>query len=313
MILRNVDLDVDFLEELEAFDIWDKQRLRENEFQACSPFRNESHPSFSVNIETGLWVDFGSVYEETKSGNFVQLLAFLREETTTESIDYLLEKYAPFNVDVETLQLNMNLSLEEPEPKVFDREELKHLFGESEYLKGRGVHPLAQEMLDAGHDKKHNAVVLPWHDKDGNIINVKFRSIKQKYFWYLEGQQIKNHVYGLWLIRKLRKDTAYIVESEIDALFLWSLGFAAIALGRARISKKQRELILDSGITKLIIATDNDRAGRSCGLELIKELNGYIELRCIDFPNGVKDVNDMDKDVCKKVCENHRPINFKVL
>ncbi|MDT0150053.1 toprim domain-containing protein [Priestia aryabhattai] len=313
MILRNVDLDIDFLEELEAFDVWNKQRLRENEFQACSPFRNEAHPSFSVNLETGLWVDFGSVYEDTKSGNFVKLLSYLREETATETIDYLLEKYAPFNVDVETLSLNMNLSLEEPEPVIFERDTLEHFFVESEYLKGRGVNPVAQQMLDAGHDAKHNAVVLPWHDKDGRIVNVKFRSIKQKYFWYMDGQQIKNHVYGLWLVRKLNKDTVFIVESEIDALYLWSLGYAAIALGRARISRKQRELILNSGIKTLIIATDNDRAGRSCGLELIRELGGYIDLRCIDFPNNVKDVNDMAKDVCKTVCNNHRRINFKVL
>lgn len=313
MIIRNIELDIDYLDELEMFDIWSNHRVRENKFQACSPFRTEKHPSFACNLENGLWIDSGASNEEWRKGNFLKLLSWLREETWEETEDYLLEKYSPLNIDVETLTLNLNLVLEEEPPITFSHNDLKNIFQTTKYLRGRGVSERVQQLMNVGYDKKSEAVVLPWHDKDGNIVNMKYRSTKEKYFWYAKGQPIKNHLYGLYLVKILKKEKVYIVESEIDALYLWSLGFPAIALGRAGISQIQRELILNSCITTLVIATDNDRAGSRAGLEIIRELNGYIDIQCINFPNNVKDVNDMDEDTCIKVCKNHRPIRFRIL
>ena len=313
MIIRNIELDIDYLDELEMFDVWSNHRVRENKFQACSPFRTEKHPSFACNLENGLWIDSGASNEEWRKGNFLKLLSWLREETWEETEDYLLDKYSPLNVDVETLTLNLNLVLEEEPPIIFSHTDLKNIFQITKYLRGRGVTDRIQQLMNVGYDKKSEAVVLPWHDKDGNIVNMKYRSTKEKYFWYAKGQPIKNHLYGLYLVKILKKEKVYIVESEIDALYLWSLGFPAIALGRAGISQIQRELILNSCITTLVIATDNDRAGSRAGLEIIRELNGYIDIQCINFPNNVKDVNDMDEDTCTRVCKNHRPIRFRIL
>jgi len=313
MIIRNIELDIDYLDELEMFDVWSNHRVRENKFQACSPFRTEKHPSFACNLENGLWIDSGASNEEWRKGNFLKLLSWLREETWEETEDYLLDKYSPLNVDVETLTLNLNLVLEEEPPIIFSHKDLKNIFQITKYLRGRGVTDRIQQLMNVGYDKKSEAVVLPWHDKDGNILNKKYRSTKEKYFWYAKGQPIKNHLYGLYLVKILKKEKVYIVESEIDALYLWSLGFPAIALGRAGISQIQRELILNSCITTLVIATDNDRAGSRAGLEIIRELNGYIDIQCINFPNNVKDVNDMDEDTCTRVCKNHRPIRFRIL
>lgn len=315
MKLRGIDLDIDYLEELEEYEIWERQRVRENKFQACSPFRNETHPSFAVNLETGLWIDSGAsnVDDGFYKGNFVSLLSWLREETSEETIDYLVEKYAPYNVDVETLVLDLDLTLEEKPPRVFEKGEYEHLIQSTDYLKGRGVVDKVQEKLQTGYDKKYNAVALPWHNKDGEVVNIKFRSLKNKYFWYADGQAIKHHLYGLFLVRRLGKDTVYIVESEIDALYLWSNGFAAVALGRAGLSDSQKSLLLNSGIKTLVICTDNDKAGRRAGLQIIAELGGLIDIRTIDFPDGVKDVNEIEPIEIKKLCKKHRPIHFKVL
>jgi hypothetical protein len=313
MRLRGIDLEIDYLEELEEYEIWDRQRVRENKFQACSPFRGEKHPSFAVNLDNGLWIDSGASNEEWRKGNFVTLLSWLRQETAEETIDYLVEKYAPFNVDVDALELDLNLALEEEPPKTFGWDEVKHLLKPSDYLKGRGVNEKVQSAMQTGRDDKHKAVAFTWHDKDGNIVNIKFRSEKEKYFWYADGQPIKFHVYGLFLVRKLKKDTVFIVESEIDALYLWSMGFPAIALGRAGMSPMQKELILSSGIKTLVICTDNDKAGRRAGLEIIAELTGYMDIHTINFPDNVKDVNDMKPEVLKPICKKHRPIHFKII
>lgn len=311
MILRNIDLDIDYLEELEEFDVWDKKRIREDKFQACSPFRSERHPSFACNLENGLWIDSGSSDDYLRKGNFVTLLAFLREETAEDVIAYLVDKYSPFNVEVETLELNLDLSLEEEEPKTFNLHEYKKELIPSAYLSSRGVSLKVQEVMNTLTQDK--SVGFPWHDVYGNVINIKYRSTTSKYFWYEEGQPIKYHVYGLFLVRKYHKKTVYVVESEVDALYLWSCGFPAIALGRAGMSEAQRILIMESGIETLVIATDNDKAGRRAGLEIIRELAGHMEIHCIELPRNVKDVNDVEASELKTICKKHRPIRFKVL
>ncbi|WP_214796536.1 MULTISPECIES: toprim domain-containing protein [unclassified Exiguobacterium] len=313
MKLRGIELDIDYLDELETFDVWGKHRVREDKFQACSPFRYEKHPSFAVNLENGLWIDSGAESEELRKGNFVSLLSFLREEPASDTIDYLLEKYSPLNVDVDTLTLDLNLTMGEEEKKIFRKEELEYLFSTSEYLTGRGVSEDVQRVFQTGYDSKDKAVAFCWHDKLGNIVNVKYRSVKDKMFWYGEGQQIKHHVYGLHIVKRAGHEKAYIVESEIDALYLWSHGFPAIALGRAGMSEKQRDLILGSGIKTLIIATDNDKAGWRCGLQIIKEIHGLLECRTIDMPRNKKDMNDLEPNELRNVCKNHRAIKFKIL
>jgi DNA primase len=59
-------------------------------------------------------------------------------------------------------------------------------------------------------------------------------------------------------VNKLGCETVYVVESEIDCLYLWSHGKPAIALGGSNMSQVQRQLILRSPIKTLVLSTDND-------------------------------------------------------
>ncbi|MEY8748930.1 toprim domain-containing protein [Alkalicoccobacillus gibsonii] len=313
MKLRGIDLEIDFLEELEEFDIWDKHRVRENKFQCCSPFRNEAHPSFAVNLDNGVWIDSGAPDEEWRKGNFVTLLYWLREETPNETIDYLMEKYAPFNVDVDTLELDFDLQLEKEPPIILKESDFDYIGNHSDYLKNRGVSAEIQELFKTGEDSKGGFVSFSWFDINGNLVNVKHRAIKNKYFWYAEGQAIKYHVFGLNLIKARGIKKAFVVESEIDALYLWSHGFPAIALGRAGMSSTQRDLILRSGIEILVIATDNDKAGWRAGKQIIRDLNGYLLLETIDLAANAKDVNDLNSKELVATCNRSRNIIIRFL
>ena len=57
------------------------------------------------------------------------------------------------------------------------------------------------------------------------------------------------------------------------------------------ISSKQKELLLKSGATKLIVLTDNDQAGRESKIKIQRELFRSFNLK---FPKIVgKDIGDM--------------------
>lgn len=305
--INGYNVDVNYSDELEThIDRFYKMRIRGNKLQACSPFRYENHPSFAVNLDNGTWVDSGASDEHMRKGNFISLLAFLREESYTETSDYLLEKYTHILDDVASLKLSLDLQMSAPEVAVLGQEKYADVVGiTSEYLVNRGITPEVQKYFETGQGTKGDCVALPWHDKDGRIINVKYRSIRGKDFWFSSGgQPIKNHVFGLFAVKRHNYRTVWAVESEIDCLYLWSCGIPAIAFGGASMSDKQYRLLRSSGIECLVIATDNDTVGHRFAEVLKQEFMGVFKIQRFVFPSDKKDVNDLSK---------HDIINAKVI
>lgn len=293
---------VDYAEELEPYmDRFERVRIRGEKVQACSPFREEKHPSFAVNLENGSWVDSGANEESERKGSFIHLLAFFRGESYEETADYLLDKYTHILDDVDGLKLELNLQLEAPEVHVLGQDKYEDVIGKpSAYLYKRGISCKAQQSFETGIGRNGDAVALPWHDIFGRIINVKYRSMTGKQFWFTkDGQPIKNHVYGLFLIKQLGIKEAWAVESEIDALYLWSNGIPAIAFGGASMNEVQKNLILNSGIERLVIATDNDVVGQRFGEVLFKEFGGVLKVYKFVIPEGKKDVNELSPEELK--------------
>lgn len=305
MIINGHELDVDFEEELEPYmDEFKRSRVRGNKLQACSPFREESHPSFAVNLENGTFIDSGGDSTEWGKGNFIKLLSFLQEVTYEEAEVYLLTKYAQILADVDSLSLNVQLEAE-PEPEGLSQEDLKPFLYSHPYLLKRGISEQVQRAFKIGYDPQSKAVVFVWTDKDGNPTNLKFRSVGSKVFWYRAGgQPIKENIYGLQFIHRMNVKRAVVVESETDALYLWSNKIPAIALGSASMSRRQEELILNSPIETLVIGFDKDKAGDRAKRKVISRLLGVLTIEEIQIPDGCKDINDIPESVIHKTVEN---------
>lgn len=295
MKIKGYEVSVDVAAELNNYE-WRRPRWAGKKFQACSPFRNEQNPSFAVHLETGVYIDSGSTNEEWRQGNFAKLLAYLRNETYEEALEYILETYCPLVGDLDRLRLTFDLDLHEEQRNPLDMALLDEFKFRHPYLEQqRGIEEKWQIAFRIGYDRKHKAVTFPWYDRTGRLINVKFRSVTDKRFWYYgDGHPIKNHIYAMNFIYKTGKTLAYVVESEIDAITLWQAGFPAIALGGARLNPRQRELLIQSPLETLVLATDNDKAGKRIAQTLTSELSGFMAMRSIDLPGHVKDINDLN-------------------
>ncbi len=314
MKIRNHEIEIDVAEEIEGFD-WQKAETHGDEYKACSPFRDERNPSFYINLETGLWVDHGASEDYWKKGNLISLLSFLQNVTYEEIEDYLLEKYNVVITDVEEKELKINIQLGEAPPKVFTREELApYLYRNKTYLLNRGVSEETQKKFVVGYDRTSKAIALLWLDSiTGKVVNVKFRSIKGKQFYYIRGgQPVSNHVFGLYQAIKAGAKKLYIVESEIDALYLWSNGIPASALGGSNLSPMQKRRLLLSGIESFVIATDNDGAGERIKEALKQELNGQAEVLEVALPEYANDINDVKQEDIKKVTDSEEPVTLQM-
>ncbi|QGG47666.1 toprim domain-containing protein [Heliorestis convoluta] len=313
MLLQGQHLDIDIEAELQQYD-WRKPSWKSGKFLACSPFRQERTPSFAVRLDNGIWIDSGSSDEEWRKGNFAKLLSWLRNETYEETVDYLIQNYGYGNFeDIEALRLTIDLPQEvAKKEKYLASEILKSYLYRHPYLEEvRGISETWQRRFKIGYDKKTKAITIPWFERDGQLVNVKYRSVKDKRFWYFRGgQPVKDHLYGLHCIYQEEQKSAFIVESEIDVLTLCQAGFAAIALGGANLSRRQKELLIQSPVEELILATDNDKAGERIAQTIVNQLNGYKKIKKIRLPDEVKDVNDLSQDRLLKIITESVEVSY---
>ena len=314
IIIAGQQLDIDVKEELEPFlDHFKRMKLRDDKLQSCSPFRHEKTPSFAVNLLNGSWIDSGASDEKYRKGHFLELLAFLMGVTLDEASQYLVSKYGLILNEVDSLKLNLNISLGSEEKKVFTTEELQPFMFRHPYLTNRGISEKTQRAFKVGYDQLNQAVMIPWMDKDGNVINMKFRSVNTKRFFYAQGgQRIKGHLFGLNFIYKLNCKEAVLVESETDCMYLWSMGIPAIASGTASLSEAQSELLKHSPIESIILGADNDVAGVRYKDFLKKHLVGKMKVYDIMIPNQYKDINDMPPYVVKQVLASKKEIGLQL-
>lgn len=313
MRIRNIDVPVNIWAELEPYlDHFGDYRIRGDKLQACSPFRYERHPSFAVNLENGTWIDSGSPTDLYHKGNFVLLLAYLRQEEYQDTEMYLFQAYHIMLEDAERLQLKMELQQESTAGATYEWfKDFTQLQFRHPYLLKRGITKEVQRLFCIGFDKEHEAIAMPWFNSDKKVINVKFRSIRYKQFFYLQdGQLTRNYVYGLPQCKALGYKDVAIVESEIDCMYLWSNGIPAVAMGHAGINKNQIQLLLNAGIETVTLASDNDEVGERFRIEMRKKLPKLFTCYELEIPYMYKDVNDIPQKELKQLQENRRYSNI---
>lgn len=296
LILNGRHVGVDIRYELEQFE-WTRPTWTDDRLLAVSPFRYDRTPSFYVYMEdtasakAGYWGDSGAIEENFARGGFVKLLAFLRAETEDETVDYLLDAYAPVTE-------NGRLKLRVPKLKAATKPEplpesilSNACIGSNAYLTGRGIATEVQR--EAGVGLIGNAVVIPWRLPNGRLANVKYRSTRGKAFWYVKGGwPIRDLVYGMESVYAKRLNSAVICEAEIDAMAWRSVGVPAIGTGGSAFNLKKADIITQSPIEYLTVVTDNDKAGDKLREAIERYLNGKVRL-AHGYITEVKDANEL--------------------
>ena len=151
---------------------------------------------------------------------------------------------------------------------------------------------LSKEVIDyfrIGFNKATSSVTFPCWNSKNKLVGIFERNIYNKHFHipeitpkpiYLLNEAINNSF-----------TTVYVVESQINALTLYSWGIPAIALFGTG-SSEQYKMLRKSGIRVFVLAFDGDEAGRRGREKFIKNMSYDCMLSYIDMPEG-KDVNDL--------------------
>jgi hypothetical protein len=209
MEIRGREVTVPVEDILNQFD-WHDEKWTDKRLIACSPFRYEKSASFFVRLiaengyTEGIWSDSGGT-GEYKSGRFPKLYAHLKGLSEREAEDELLEIYGNGEVGYRE-QLTVNIPRLQTEliyRKLRQETFTPQINTYHPYMEGRGISKEIAEELGIGYDEDKKALVFLWKDGSDQLRNVKYRSVKDKIFWYEEDcKPISEMIYNLSTIYK---------------------------------------------------------------------------------------------------------------
>lgn len=292
-------VEVDIRAELEEFE-WYRAKWSFDKLIAASPFRYDRSPSFFVRLEpyadypVGTWADSGAYDDEYKSGNFIKLLSFLRNETYEETVEYIFSKYC------ETSEKDYKSLILPPMIIKSKTSILNHAIinvCKSPYLTKRRISESVQAEARVGKSRYHGFVAIPWYDPNGFLANVKYRATRGKVFFYEKGgRPIRELVFGADLYKRYEGDLV-VCEAEIDALSWRTAGVAAVAVGGVAFTEWHADILRRLPCSRIIVAGDNDKAGAKFNEQVANALKRDKRVGTLNW-RGIteKDANEL---LCK--------------
>jgi hypothetical protein len=143
-------------------------------------------------------------------------------------------------------------------------------------------------------------IVIPYYDRDGNLIYFNGRHLGQSKCKYLGppkeigiGKEDVVFMAGDWLPNG---STLYVCEGEFNAISLKRCELNAAACGGKNMSEKQAMLI---GVYKIVLCLDRDKAGKqgttkmASILSALESVQGQDRLNFIFPPSKYNDWNEM--------------------
>lgn len=172
------------------------------------------------------------------------------------------------------------------------------------YMSKRKLSRKVCEAFSVKYDPKTQSIVFPVWDDRGNLVMMTRRSVMTKAFNIDANKQKPVYLLNYIKSRKMF-DAVCVCESQINCLYMWSLGHPAIAMFGTGASH-QYSLLRRSGIKRYTLCFDGDQAGEQGALRFIANMGDDVMIDVMLLPSG-KDVNDLSKeeiDSLRKIGKN---------
>lgn len=289
---------------LERAGVEELDETHEGFMSACPlPRHDDSTPSFTINVETGLWICFGC----DASGNLPMLAAEILDIPMSEAMrGWIVEDDTWHELPERT------------EGKSIDTvpETWLSPYGRCPvYMLDRGFRKQLLKHFEIGYDLTENRVVFPIRNVDGGLVGLTKRACTNEVWPKYKHTTFEksNHLYLAHMVKKRLGVTprghplVIVVEGHVDALRLWqilgglflrgprrALGFlslefvGAVATMGGGLSKQQARVLAMLDIPHVVLAMDHDEAGEKYEEKSIEALLdvGVRSMYRLEFPGA---------------------------
>ena len=176
-------------------------------------------------------------------------------------------------------------------------EALKDFAYRHAYCYDRNLTEESLRRYKVGFDRDENAITLPWFDRVGRLVGVKRRMVSYKYNLMTANEDMRPHLYGLHLVRP--NSIVWMDEGEFDTIYLnqtfRTASFdkhGAVGLGGKFLHPQAIESLLKKTPRAVVLALDNDDAGREAQDAIFTQLRGIVFTINLRYTGG-KDPNEL--------------------
>ena len=282
---------IDVLATLERLGI--EGRQSGDEFTARCPKhfertgREDAHPSWSINLSTGLFLCFSCGYRgslhtlvmDTEGVADIEAAReFIVKGSLQNSIDRIPGAYRPVVQKSGVPESKLGAFTEPP----------------AWALRSRHVTATACRHYGVLWSTYDECWILPIRDHDGLLLGWQEKSQTGRHFRNVPiGVKKSEALFGY---HTFSGGQMVVVESPLDAVRLHSEGISgAVAVYGAIVSKRQIQLM--TAADEVVMALDADEAGRKASRELLQSTRGVLKaVRFFAYDGNAKDPGDMTGD-----------------
>lgn len=292
---------------------------------------SDNKKAFSISEKSKLWKCWTRDCELQYSRDIFGLVRGVLSSRTNKEISFMDSvKYVCKIYNIKTQENMKTVSVEEVVEndlskivKIFDKQKPQNcdqnvdsikISDTSEYFLNRGFlkttlkHFGVGDCIDTNHAMKGRAII-PIKNADNDVVGYIGRSTKEYItpkFLFSKGFKKANYLYNYNNAKEHISKTSslFLVEGQGDVWKLFEADvYNCVGIFGKEISEAQKDLLINSGATTLVILTDNDQAGRHSKFQIQRQLNRLFTLK---FPAiQKKDIGDMDvKSVQENILSN---------
>lgn len=270
---------------------------RGDEVQGLCPMHkartgNEDHnPSWWINTVTGVHFCFSCGYK----GNIYTLVADVKGMDYFDAKDYV-EQDSEMPVDVllkRIRELPQYIPMQDDEIGMSEARLAVYTDVPDIELKKRFLTRNAVEQYGVLWDKENEAWILPIRDAESfALLGWQEKGAKGRFFRNQPvGVKKSKTLFGINAVKD--NEVWVVVESPLDAVRLYSLGYFGVASFGAILSEDQAKIMRRASV--IYAAFDNDDAGKKACEQMLGFARRYgIELKFFNYAGiDVKDIGDM--------------------
>ena len=258
---------------------------------------DDKSPGLGVLQETGRW----QCFKGCGGGDMESLIMRVRGCTVVEARRWLLVRGGEIEYGVDSYLLVESEKAGPYELERVFRADYGRQTGDktASYILERGFVQDTLTKWGFRYDQESPAIVMPLYEDTGeHMVGVIRREIPgyplmEKYM-VSPGCKKARFLYGAWMHPR-NTGVVILVEGPLDAVWLHQLGFtSAVAVMGALLSAAQARILPRLGQT-VIVAADNDDAGRELAIQVENTLRGKMSVVKVQVPDGKNDVQEMSK------------------
>lgn len=206
--------------------------------------------------------------------------------------EWLKDHYGDVFIDRKEVLPEISFNKSTQVKKYIDESVLREYEYYHDYMWERKLTKEVVDKYEVGYDPQRMMLTFPVRDEKGNLCMITARSTQLKMFHI--DKNIEKPVYLLYYMLKDNVKTLSVCESQINALYMNSIGYPAVGLIGTG-SQHQYQVLKRCGIRNFILWFDGDDAGRKGARRFKEAMGDECMITDVILPNG-KDVNDLSKE-----------------